>query len=155
MQNILSIRVWLHTSIVSNRLTFTKVKFQNMNGKRTTHKLKTLARFSKPNTIWPAIDSISTKRNYLRRDIKCLKVAHKVAYISAIAILVTVLGTQVNRCAIHFWSSPTYFATTFVPQQKALFPSLTICPVTAGYKKNILQVRSNIHLYSQYKFYRE
>ena len=99
-----------------------------MNGKRTTHKLKTLARFSKPNTIWPAIDSISTKRNYLRRDIKCLKVTHKVAYISAIAILVTVLGTQVNRCAIHFWSAPTYFATTFVPQQKALFPSLTICP---------------------------
>ena len=117
-----------------------------MNGKRSTHKSKTLARYSKKNTIWPAIDSITTKRNYERSDLKCLKVIHKVAYMSAIAILVTVLGTQVNRCAIHFWNSPTYFATTFVPQQNALFPSLTICPVTAGYKKNILQVRQNIRV---------
>ena len=112
-----------------------------MNGKRTTHKLKTPARHSNQNTIWPSIDTITTKQNYGRTEIKCLKVTHKVAYMSAIAILITVLGTQVNRCAIHFWSAPTYFATTFVPQQKALFPSLTICPVTAGYKKNILQVR--------------
>ena len=112
-----------------------------MKGKRTTYKLKTLERYCNQNTIWPAIASTTTKRNYGRTDIKCLKVTHKVAYMFSIAILVTVLGTQVNRCAIHFWSAPTYFATTFVPQQKALFPSLTICPVTAGYKNNILQVR--------------
>ena len=112
-----------------------------MNVKGTVRKLNTVRGFSKHKIAWLEIDSISTKRNYMLMDIKCLKVTHKIAHLSALGILVIVLGTQVHRCAIHFWSAPTYFATTFVSQQKALFPSITICPVTAGYKKDILQVR--------------
>ena len=112
-----------------------------MNVKGTVRTLNTVRGLSKHKIAWPAIDSISTKRSYMLTDIKCLKVTHKIAYLSALGILVIVLGTQVHRCAIHFWSAPTYFATTFVSQQKALFPSITICPVTAGYKKDILQVR--------------
>ena len=112
-----------------------------MNVKGTVRKLNTIRELPKHKIAWSAIDSISTKRNYMLMDIKCLKVTHKIAYLSALGVLVIVLGTQVNRCAIHFWDAPTYFATTFVSQQKALFPSITICPVTAGYKKDILQVR--------------
>ena len=127
--------------IVQNRRNSKNRKSNMMNVKGTVRKLNTVRGFSKLKIAWPAIDSISTKRNYMLTDIKCLKVTHKIAYLSALGILVIVLGTQVHRCAIHFWSAPTYFATTFVSQQKALFPSITICPVTAGYKKDILQVR--------------
>ena len=37
-------------------------------------------------------------------------------------------------------SEPTYVSTHIVNQEKAQFPAVTICPISKGYKEDVLQV---------------
>ena len=75
-------------------------------------------------------------------SVKCMKLAQKAIYILVLFILILLLIVQIASCVEHYIIGPTYIETKIAPQHKALFPAMTICPVTAGYKANVLQVGS-------------
>ena len=47
---------------------------------------------------------------------------------------------QVYKCLELWLSEPTYVSTHIVNQEKAQFPAITICPISKGYKEDVLQV---------------
>ena len=58
----------------------------------------------------------------------------------AIVALAFIWSFQVYSCVYHFEENPRYFEQKLVPQTNALYPSITICPCTAGYKDDVLKV---------------
>ena len=48
---------------------------------------------------------------------------------------------QVYKCLELFVSEPTYVSTHIVNQEKAQFPAITICPISKGYKEDVLLVK--------------
>ena len=75
-----------------------------------------------------------------KTKVKCLKITQKAIFISVVIILVLILISQIAGCIEHYMLGPTYIETKIAPQHKTRFPAMTICPVTAGYKADILQV---------------
>jgi len=47
---------------------------------------------------------------------------------------------KVGQCLRTYFSEPTYYSTKIVPQKEAAFPALTVCPLSDGYKKDVLAV---------------
>ena len=54
---------------------------------------------------------------------------------------------QVYKCLELFVSEPTYVSTHIVNQEKAQFPAITICPISKGYKEDVLQVKGKKHTF--------
>ena len=79
-----------------------------------------------------------TKQN--NKTIKCMKIAQKSIYVLVLIILTFILLVQIYNCLAHWQNEPTYVETRIAPQHKALFPAMTICPVTAGYKEAVIKV---------------
>ena len=50
---------------------------------------------------------------------------------------------QVYQCLEKFASEPTYVSTHIVNQEKAQFPAITICPISKGYKEDVLLVKES------------
>ena len=60
-------------------------------------------------------------------------------------LTLTIIWTfQVYRCIYHFNEEPRYFEQKLVPQTRALYPAITICPNRRtggyGYKDDVLKV---------------
>ena len=60
---------------------------------------------------------------------------------------------QVYKCLELFVSEPTYVSTHIVNQEKAQFPAITICPISKGYKEDVLQVTAHFPLTIEFIFY--
>ena len=75
-----------------------------------------------------------------------LTIKQKWAYIFVLFILAIILVVQITACIVKFFNYPTYIETRIVPQDEALFPALTICPVADGYKEDVLQVTKQCYL---------
>ena len=73
-------------------------------------------------------------------SIRCLKVAQKSIYVLVLFTLSLILLVQIFDCVNHYLNEPTYVETKVVPQNKALFPAMTICPQSNGYNEDTLKV---------------
>ena len=94
-----------------------------------------------PTGSWLKMAEIEEEQSENRRSIKCLKITQKAVYILVLFILVLILILQIAKCFQTYMKGPTYIETKIAPQHRALFPAMTICPVTAGYREDVLQVR--------------
>ena len=72
--------------------------------------------------------------------IKSLKRAQKFVHLLSRLLLLIVLIFPITKCLKRWSEEGTYIDTLLVTQRNALFPATTICPVTAGYKHDVLQV---------------
>ena len=72
--------------------------------------------------------------------INCLKRAQKYVDLLSRLLLIIVLIFPITKCLKRWSEEGTYINTLLVTQRNALFPATTICPVTAGYKHDVLQV---------------
>ena len=70
----------------------------------------------------------------------CMKIIQKFLYVSVLLFLCFLLGMQIANCIKTYINFPTYVETKIVPQPDAIFPAMTICPVSNGYKKEVLEV---------------
>ena len=84
--------------------------------------------------------------SYSFQCINFLKIAHTSIYIALLLLLNMVLLVQIYKCYDRFMKGPTYVETKMVPQQKALFPSITFCAVRGGYKADVLEVQQILYL---------
>ena len=71
---------------------------------------------------------------------KCMKIIQKFLYVSVLLFLCFLLAMQIANCIKTYINFPTYVETKIVPQPDAIFPAMTICPVSNGYKKEVLEV---------------
>ena len=94
-----------------------------------------------PRISWSEMEKEEQKSKKINSSgIRCLKIVQKAIYILALFILILILIVQIYNCILKFMMGPTYVETKIAPQNKALFPAMTICPVTAGYKEGVLKV---------------
>ena len=71
---------------------------------------------------------------------KMIKWAKLVTYfLVIISLLAVLLGAIVMTC-IRYNKWPIYTEVNFIPQNRGKFPAVTICPISNGYKENVLQV---------------
>ena len=89
---------------------------------------------------WFKEDQLEQRQKNKRIYIKNLKVAHKIIYFLVLLSLVIILIVQIIGCIQLYNIYPTYIETNLVPQNKAAFPSMTICSAKNGYKQDVLQV---------------
>ena len=73
-------------------------------------------------------------------SIRCLKTAQKSIYVLVLFILSLILLVQIFDCVSHYLNEPTYFEFKVAPQNKALFPAMTICPQNNRYNEDTLKV---------------
>ena len=72
--------------------------------------------------------------------IKIIKAAKLVTYfLVIISIYVVLLGVIAMTC-IKYNKWPIYTEVDFMPQNKGKFPAVTTCPISSGYKEDVLQV---------------
>jgi len=71
-------------------------------------------------------------------DKSFLKLCQRTVFFVALFILVGIFLLQVYQCLEKFASEPTYVSTHIVNQEKAQFPAITICPISKGYKEDVL-----------------
>ena len=69
-----------------------------------------------------------------------LRATKKSIYILVRIMLVGILLTVIASCIRQFDRGPTYMEAELVQQHKALFPAMTVCPVSHGYKEDVLRV---------------
>ena len=107
---------------------------------------KSIEEMERVNEIKPKTGSwikMSEEENENKENIssmKCLKVAQRTIYFFVLFILTFILLVQIFNCFRQYVKEPTYLETKITPQHKALFPAMTICPVTSGYKEDVLKV---------------
>ena len=46
---------------------------------------------------------------------------------------------QAVQCVVKFMRGPTYISSEIVDQKDAAFPAMTVCPVSNGYKEEVLE----------------
>ena len=80
------------------------------------------------------------KKRLNENSVKYLTVAENLVYFTVLLILIFILVVQIAGCIETYILHPTYFETKIVAQRKALFPAMTICSVSNGYKEDILKV---------------
>ena len=102
------------------------------------HKIE--RRNGRPDGFWPEISKEQQHPPNNKWSIKCLKVTHNYIYYSILVFLNLLLLLQIYRCCDLFNKGHTYIETKVVPQTEILFPAVTICPATYGYKLDVLQV---------------
>ena len=93
-----------------------------------------------PTIAWPTLDKEEKIKKKSSSSFTCLTVTNKSIYILVLLILNITLLRQIHECYIYYEKEPTYVESKITPQQKALFPAMTICPVSQGYKEEILKV---------------
>ena len=72
--------------------------------------------------------------------IKIIKGAKLVTYfLVIISLLAVLLGAIVMTC-IRYNKWPIYTEVNFIPQNRGKFPAVTTCPISSGYKEEVLQV---------------
>ena len=90
--------------------------------------------------VWSEISKEKQFQPNSKWTINCLKVTHNYIYFFILFLLNLLLLLQIYRCFDLFKRGHTYIETKVVPQTKVLFPAVTICPGTNGYKIDVLQV---------------
>ena len=77
-------------------------------------------------------------------NIKRLKIAHEL--IKLISFLILMILFVISSVGIlgQYFDRTTSMKTNVVSQNNALFPAMTFCPVTAGYKNEIFRVSRQI-----------
>ena len=69
---------------------------------------------------------------------ECLKIGvHKFVNLALIGGALALIVSSI--LVYNTW--PIYTATNIIPQEKAKFPAVTFCGLSAGYKEHVLQVR--------------
>ncbi len=72
--------------------------------------------------------------------IKILKKSKLVTYfLVKISLLFVLLGAIAMTC-IKYNKWPIYTEVNFIPQNRGKFPAVTTCPISSGYKEDVLQV---------------
>ena len=80
------------------------------------------------------------KMNKENASTRCLKGTQKSIYILGLLSLSLVLLVQIYNCLLHYANEPTYVETKIAPQDKALFPAMTICAQNNRYNEDTLKV---------------
>ena len=91
-------------------------------------------------------NKLENKQNYT--TIRCLKRTLNAIHILLHLILILILVVQIAECIGKYLKVPTYIETKPTLQHKAIFPAMTVCPHTNGYKEDVLQVNISIILLS-------
>ena len=73
-------------------------------------------------------------------DIKCLKLANEIIKLISFLILMILFVISSVGILSQYFERTTLMKTNVVSQNNALFPAITFCPVTAGYKNEIFRV---------------
>ena len=73
-------------------------------------------------------------------DIKRLKIAHELIKLMSFLILMILFVISSVGILGQYFDRTTSMKTNVVSQNNALFPAMTFCPVTAGYKNEIFRV---------------
>ena len=73
-------------------------------------------------------------------DIKCLKIAHELTKLISFLLLMILFVISSVGILGQYFDRTTLMKTNVVSQNNALFPAITFCPVTAGYKNEIFRV---------------
>ena len=89
---------------------------------------------------WINMEKDDGKEKEDESSVKCLKWAQKIIYFLVLLILTLVLLGNIYSCLSRYVEEPRYVETKIEPQNKALFPAMTICPQRGGYKEQILKV---------------
>ena len=91
-------------------------------------------------SFWPSEIFEPIKKTDTISSINCLKVTNQSVKLTSFLILViTMIITSVGIFGKYF-ERETYMDTFVVSQNNALFPAITICPITAGYKNEVFKV---------------
>ena len=80
------------------------------------------------------VSDVQVQGNYNRKY--CQHLLRATAFLVCMGILI---GEAVGLF-IHFLEFPTYTSTKIEPQHHADFPALSICPMSNGYKDEVLKV---------------
>ena len=90
--------------------------------------------------VWAFETSKTKEKTDTTFVINKLKVLQKsVKLISFLILIITFVIVAVG-CFGQYFEEKTYMDTFVVSQKNALFPAITICPITAGYKKDVFKV---------------
>ena len=77
-------------------------------------------------------------------DIKYLKLANEIIKLISFLILMILFVISSVGILSQYFERTTLMKTNVVSQNNALFPAITFCPVTAGYKNEIFRVSTYI-----------
>ena len=92
-------------------------------------------------SFWPSEIFEPIKETDTILNINCLKVTNQSVKLTSFLILViTMIITSVGIFGKYF-EKETYMDTFIVSQNNALFPAITICPISAGYRNEVFKVR--------------
>ena len=92
-------------------------------------------------SVWPMEIFEPIKKTDTILNINCLKVTNQSIKLTSFLILViTMIITSVGIFGRYF-ERETYMDSFVVSQNNALFPAITICPISAGYKNEVFKVR--------------
>jgi hypothetical protein len=80
------------------------------------------------------ISEVKVKDNYNWKC--CQRLLRAIAFFVFLGLLIY----EAVEGFTHFLDFPTYTSTQIVPQRNAEFPALSICPMTNGYKDEVLKV---------------
>ena len=106
---------------------------QKHNGHKSNHTYEIPGRLSR------RIDRLGAM--HASKVVLCYRVIQRSVFGLTLAVLVTLLGIQTVQCVIKYMGKPTYFETDIVPQERADFPAITICPDSSqAYKSDVLKV---------------
>ena len=72
--------------------------------------------------------------------IKTLKKSKLATYFLVKISLLVVLLSAIAMTCIKYNKWPIYTEVDFMPQNKGKFPAVTTCPISSGYKEDVLQV---------------
>ena len=109
-------------------------------GKNKTKLSGTTKKSPKPDHSWLKMAETEGDQQKAKDKIWWLKATQKGVYICVLFVLILLLLLQVAACIETYIKGPTYIETKVVQQNKALFPAMTICPVSNGYKADVLKV---------------
>ena len=93
--------------------------------------------------------SSTSKSSIMEQDKKRRKWTGKeICKISIYVLVVVLLGIMLAvlciKATLQYNEWPIYTETNIVQQNEARFPAMTFCPLSSGYKEDVLQVNSGL-----------
>ena len=91
--------------------------------------------------VWTIENFHTRKENGCYVDVKCLKMAQELIKLVSFLILIIIFVITSAGTFGKYFARESYMETNVVSQNEALFPALTVCPITLGQKNDIFMVK--------------
>ena len=82
-----------------------------------------------------------------KSQMTAVKISKIMLYILVMFILGLVLFLLSLKSVLRYNEWPIYTETNIVNQNQARFPAMTFCPLSNGYKEDVLKVRSKVFIF--------